>query len=125
MERLYIKQEKYTPEIDFNESLGILNIKGNSYPENTLNFYEPILNWIEEYLKLNKYNKIIVNFEITYFNSSSSKVFFEIFDMFDEIKEKRNIEINWIYDKDNESILEVGEDYKLDFDGLNFNLLER
>lgn len=124
MENLIINAGKYTPEINFDMKTQILNIKGNSYPENTLEFYEPVLNWLEWFLKINRYEKITLNLEIVYFNSSSSKVFFEIFDLIDEFKEKQNVVINWHYEKGNDSICEIGEDYKLDFENLNFNLVE-
>jgi hypothetical protein len=64
--------------------------------------------------------------EIIYFNSSSSKLFFDFFDILDEARKNGcTIEVNWYYDKENESSLEAGEDFKEDFEDLTFNLIEK
>lgn len=123
MENLIIKETKYTPEVNFNTSAGILNIKGNSYPENTLEFYDPILNLMENFFKKTQKRDISLNIEIVYFNSSSSRVFFEIFDLIEDFSSKLNFTINWIYESGNEGVLEIGEDFKEDFEKLNFNII--
>lgn len=118
-----IEETKYTPLIDFIPINGQLSIKGSSYPENTLDFYAPVLKWLESYFRNTKNRKTLLNIEIIYFNSSSSRIFFEIFDLIEEHNKTHDIQINWIYEKDNENVLEIGEDYQLDFENLNFNLL--
>lgn len=123
MENLIIKETKYTPEVKFNTNDGVLNIKGNSYPENTLEFYDPILNLMENFFSKTKNKDITLNIEIVYFNSSSSRVFFEIFDLIEDFSSKINFTINWIYESDNEGVLEIGEDFKEDFQKLNFNII--
>ena len=123
MENFIIKETKYTPEVNFNTQEGILNIKGNSYPENTLEFYDPILKLLENFFKKTKREKIELNIEIVYFNSSSSRVFFEIFDLIEDFSDKLGFTINWIYESDNEGILEIGEDFREDFEKLDFNLI--
>ncbi|ACM92083.1 conserved hypothetical protein [Nautilia profundicola AmH] len=125
MENLYIPATKYTPEISLNAEKGIIEIRGKSYPENTFDFYEPVLKWIEEYFNCCAKDNTVVNFEIIYFNSSSSKVLFDLFDILQEAKEKNNITINWIYDEENESAEEAGEDFKEDFPELNINLIKK
>lgn len=121
MEKLYIEATKYTPEIILEN--GILSMRGKSYPENTFEFYSPVMKWLEEYLDEDTVEKIVVNMEIIYFNSSSSKLFFDFFDLFDENKEKHIIEINWVYDEENESAQEAGEDFIEDFENLNIKLV--
>lgn len=122
MECLKIEETKYTPAISMNPN-GDISIIGKSYPENTFEFYEPVMKWIEKYFA-GGFNRLEVNMEITYFNSSSSKLFFDFFDLLEE-NNNSNIVINWIYDKDNESALEAGEDFKDDFEGLNINLVTK
>ena len=123
MKNLIIKETKFTPEINFNADEGILTIKGNSYPENTLEFYDPILNQMEEFFKDANNDDVTLNIEIVYFNSSSSRVFFEIFDLIEDFDNKLNFKINWIYESDNEGVLEIGEDFKEDFEKLDFNMV--
>ena len=124
MELLKIEETKYTPEIIMNPENGEISIKGKSYPENTFEFYEPIMKWLGNYFQKAQ-EKTIINFEIVYFNSSSSKLFFDLFDLIDENSSKSDIEINWIYDEENDSALEAGEDFKEDFENLNFNLVKK
>jgi hypothetical protein len=66
------------------------------------------------------------NFEMVYFNSSTSKILMDIFDMFEESSEGgKYIIINWYYDEDNDSALEYGEEFAEDFENLTFNLIEK
>jgi len=125
MEKLYIPATKYTPEILLDPDRGLIEFKGKSYPENTFEFYKPVLKWIEEYLKCCAKGEVTVNMEIIYFNSSTSKLFFDLFDMFDEARKKCKVTINWIYDKDNESAEEAGKDFIEDFKDLKINLIKK
>ncbi len=123
MKNLTLESTKYTPDIKLDADTGIISMVGKSYPENTFEFYQPVMDWIEEYFANYAKNKTTVNMEIIYFNSSSSKLFFDFFDVLDEAKENHNIKINWIYDKENESALEAGEDFIEDFENLAINLV--
>ena len=125
MEKLHIPATKYTPEITLDPEQGLIELRGKSYPENTFEFYKPMMDWIEDYFNGNAQAKTTVNLEIIYFNSSSSKLFFDLFDLFDEAKEEHDIEINWIYDGENESAEEAGEDFIEDFEELNINLVQK
>jgi len=125
MENLSIQETKYTPQIELNKDTGIISMEGKSYPENTFEFYEPVMKWLEVYFDGNAQEKTTVNLEIIYFNSSSSKLFFDLFDLLEEASEEHSIQINWIYDEENESALEAGEDFKEDFETLTINLLTK
>lgn len=123
MENLVLEETKYTPKITLDAAKGLIELRGKSYPENTFEFYKPMMEWLENYFDGNAKGKTVVNMEIIYFNSSSSKLFFDFFDLLDEAKDKHKIEINWIYDKENESALEAGEDFVDDFEDLSINLV--
>lgn len=124
MEKLYMQATQYTPEITLDLN-GTISMAGKSYPENTFEFYKPVMKWLEEYFENNKSNTITVNLEIIYFNSSSSKLFFDLFDLLDENKTGREMIINWIYDEENESAEEAGEDFIEDFEELHINLVKK
>jgi len=126
MENLIISKTNYTPDINFDVNTGILNISGKSYPENTFEFYAPITSWIAEYVKSTSNEKLVFNFELTYLNSSSLKSYFDILDILEEAHNKgSSIEINWIYESDDDIIEETGEDFKEDFESLVFNLIAK
>jgi len=123
MENLHIKATKYTPEIDLDTN-GTISLVGKSYPENTFEFYAPMMEWVKNYFTSGVADITTINIEIIYFNSSSSKLFFDLFDLLED-NEDHKIVINWIYDEDNESALEAGEDFVEDFVKLEINLVEK
>jgi len=60
-----------TPQIDFNHHTGELILSGRSIPENSAKVYEPLLKWIDEYVKSpRQITKLRLNLE--YFNSATS-----------------------------------------------------
>ena len=124
MENLTFEATKYTPEINL-DAKGIISLVGKSYPENTFEFYAPMMKWLEEYFEGTPAETTTVNMEITYFNSSSSKLFFDFFDLLEENSDDNKIEINWIYDAENESAEEAGEDFIEDFESLTIKLVEK
>ena len=125
MENLKIDATNYTPEIVLNAEEGTISLVGKSYPENTFEFYKPVMEWLEEYFEGDGTDNTVVNMEIIYFNSSSSKLFFDLFDLLEEASANNAIEINWIYDEENESALEAGEDFIEDFEDLKINLVSK
>lgn len=124
MKNFSLKEDEFTPEVTLNTN-GEFSIKGKSYPENSFEFYEPIMKWFKEYFDGNMAEKTIFTLDLAYFNSSTSKVLFDAFDLFDENNENGDIEINWVYDKDDESSQEAGEDLVEDFENLKINLVEK
>jgi len=124
MENLNIEETKYTPKITLDIS-GTISLVGKSYPENTFEFYEPMKNWVEEYFETGAKEITTVNMEITYFNSSSSKLFFDFFDLLEENSDEYTIKINWIYDEENESAEEAGNDFIEDFEDLDIQLVAK
>ena len=63
----------------------------------------------------------MIELKLIYFNSTTSKTLFDLFDLLqDNIK---NLEIKWYYSKDNEFILEAGEDFKEDYPNTNIELI--
>ena len=124
MKNLKIEATKYTPEIDLNVN-GTISLIGKSYPENTFEFYIPMMEWLEKYFENTPADETVLNMEIIYFNSSSSKLFFDLFDLLEENADNHKIKINWIYDKENESALEAGEDFIEDFEDLDIELVTK
>lgn len=125
MKNLFLEETKYTPQINLNCETGEFTFIGKSYPENTFEFYEPVMSWVNEYFEDFAKEKTIIKLEIIYFNSSSSKLFFDFFDLVEEASKDKDIEIHWIYDEENESALEAGEDFIEDFENLKFNLVQK
>jgi hypothetical protein len=71
MNELIIEQTPKTPQIDLNQLTGDLLFYGKSIPENATKLYEPVLNWVAEYiLQANPTTNLRLDLE--YFNTASS-----------------------------------------------------
>lgn len=123
MENLQLSPTKLTPLINFNSNNGVLEISGRSIHENPVLFYEPLIQWINNYTKqpANK-TTFIVNLE--YFNTTSSKCLLDLFKKIKHIIQTGNSgTIKWIYHHDDEDMKEAGEDYQTII-GLPFEFIE-
>jgi len=126
MENLKIKATKATPDILFDKEKNILEIKGRSYPGSTKEFYAPVFSWLENYFKQLTDERVTVNLEIIYFNSTSSKVLMDFLSVLeDEINKGKNISVNWFYEDDNDDMLEFGEELQEDIDVLKMNMIPK
>lgn len=67
---IFIEGTKNTPQIDFNLLSGELILRGRSIPEDAAKVYEPLLGWINVYIKS---PKPVTNFRLNleYFNTAS------------------------------------------------------
>jgi hypothetical protein len=112
MESISIEGTPKTPTVNFNAETGIIEIKGRSIPENSIEFYRPLVEWLEDYSK-GPQKLTTVNIQLEYFNTSSSKCILDVFKKLESIKKARNeVVINWYYEEDDEDMLEAGEDYE-------------
>jgi hypothetical protein len=112
MESISIEGTTKTPSVKLNPESGVIEIKGRSIPENSIEFYRPIIEWLDEYAK-NPNKNTTVNVQLEYFNTSSSKCILDIFKKLESLKKARNeVIINWYYEEDDEDMLESGEDYE-------------
>jgi hypothetical protein len=123
MEPITIEGTPKTPTVKFDSSQGLLEIKGRSNPENSPEFYKPLVKWLQEYAQAPK-DKTIVNIQLEYFNTSSSKCILDIFKKLEAIyKANHDVLINWYYEED-ESMLEAGEDYRF-MTHIPFKMIEK
>lgn len=111
MQSLIIEGSNITPNVNFNVETGVLELKGRSIPENSLDFYQPLYSWLDEYAN-KPAAKTVVNVHLDYFNTSSSKCILDILKRIDKIDEKgHDVLIKWYYDESDEDMMESGEDY--------------
>jgi len=112
MEPINIEGSQKTPSIVFDAEKSILEIRGRSIPENSIEFYKPLVDWLDDYSK-SPNAKTQVDIHLEYFNTSSSKCILDVFKKLEAIhKAKHDVVINWYYEEDDEDMLEAGEDYE-------------
>jgi hypothetical protein len=123
MEAFVLEPSRITPLINFDPDEGILELKGRSSPENSILFYQRLLDYLDEFAISNK-THLVANFAFEYFNTSSSKCLFDLFKRLTAIKQNgKDLTINWFFDEDDEDMMEAGEDY-CDLLDLDFNFIE-
>jgi hypothetical protein len=112
MESIIKEGTSKTPSIRFDAEQGVVEMKGRSIPENSTEFFKPLVDWLDRYAD-NPAKNTVVNIHLEYFNTSSSKCILDIFKKLEAIhKAKNSVMIHWYYEEDDEDMLEAGEDYE-------------
>jgi len=112
MNSLVIEGSPKTPTIKFDGSNGSFSIEGRSIPENSLDFYKPVMEWLYTYV-VEPQNETVFTVKLEYFNTSSSKCILDVFKKLETIFKRGNkVSIKWHYEEDDEDMLEAGEDYQ-------------
>lgn len=123
MENLHLEGSAKTPSINFDATTGKLELKGRSIPENSVEFYKPLNDWIDSYGK-NPVLETEVDVKLEYFNTSSSKCILDLFKKLEAISgSKTTVKVNWYFEVDDEDMEEAGQDYQAII-GLPFNIIE-
>ena len=118
MESLHIDATENSPQVTMDYEKGLIELEGKSYPENTFEFYTPILNWLENYCKNETSKETTVAMKLNYFNSATSQVLFDFFDHIADA-ELENLSVLWYYNAEKKSSLRDYEDYADEFQDLN------
>jgi SiaC family regulatory phosphoprotein len=112
MEPLIIEAGSKTPFISMKHDTGIIELKGKSIPENSVEFYQPVFKWLDEYT-LSPNGKTAVTIHLEYFNTSSSKCLLDIFRKLEKLHGANNgVSILWLFEEDDEDMQEAGDDYQ-------------
>ena len=112
MKELIVDETQNTPGVNFNPSDGILEIEGKSIPEKPDEFYNPLLDWIQQYFEDPK-DFTLIKIKLEYINSSSTKYMLSMFRSIQQYYEKgHDCRINWYYEEDDVPILDMGKHFK-------------
>ncbi len=123
MDALNIEHTKDTPQITLDKDKDILEISGNSIPEDAQSFYEPVLAWIDNYS--NEPNaKTNFIFKLEYFNTASSKLILDILFKLKSMHDKGNeVLVKWYHEEDDMDMLLAAQTY-VEITDLKFEFLE-
>jgi hypothetical protein len=108
MNELRIPATKNSPEVILSPE-GMIRIKGRSIHENMFDFFKPVEEWVNEYIKMPA-DVTCIDMNLEYFNSASAKLLIQLFQKVSrvQLKNKKYI-VNWYYEEGDEDILERGE----------------
>jgi hypothetical protein len=123
MDNLHIPATGDSPEVDFRFDTHTLTLRGESYPENAASFYGTVIAGLRQYLAgLATGTRVTVDVALVYFNSSSTKMLFSLFDALNHAAGNGIVvELNWRHDPEDDTIQEFGFELRDDFPALKFN----
>ncbi|MEH3085576.1 MAG: DUF1987 domain-containing protein [Xylophilus ampelinus] len=123
MDKLYIPPTPCSPEVDFQFDAHALSLRGESYPENAAAFYGGILARLQDYLTAQEGRRIEVRIALAYFNSSSTKMLFNLIEALSDAAGRGNeVVLHWYHDEEDDTILEFGQELREDFPAIDFSL---
>ncbi|HAS47643.1 MAG TPA: nuclear pore complex subunit [Microscillaceae bacterium] len=112
MENIVLEGTGRTPYVSFDAQAGKLELSGRSIPENSITFYKPLFDWVDNYVQSPKDNTTVI-FNLEYFNTSSSKCILDLLRKLETLKDTNNAtEIKWYFDEGDEDMEESGNDFK-------------
>lgn len=116
MNDLIIQAGKDTLSVNCNAQTGFIEFEGISYPQDAAEFFNPVFEWLEEFIEVID-QPITMNLRINYLNTSSTKCLFDFIDrMEDYFKEGNEVKINWYYEEGDEDIKETGLEFQEDME---------
>ena len=116
MEALIISATVDKPEVNLDPEKGTFEIQGKSLPENAKLFFDPIIEWLEEYAR-NPNDSTEFTLRLNYFNSSSARKIVELLSVLEKIQEEgKEAKIIWEHKVYDEIMKERGEEVKLVLD---------
>ena len=112
MEKHVIQEQlRNCPGIFYYPATNKLELVGRSIPENPEIIFKRLDDWITVHFDKNKDLEIIIQLE--YINSGSSKYLFEILKKLTHFGHAgHTIRMKWLYESDDEAMLELGEHYR-------------
>ncbi len=116
MEALVIKSTDHTPSVEFNAQTGLLKLTGRSLPENAIEFYDPLFDWLEDYVAVAPLQTEL-HVDLDYLNSISQKMIVEILKNTKKVqKDGKVISVSWYYDEEDEKMMEEGKAIASEFE---------
>ena len=97
-----------TPTVKFAINPISMSLSGRSIPENSIEFYKPLLEWIDQHVNAEE-PEVSISVKLEYFNTSSSKCLMDLFKRIEKASSKATVD--WYYEDEDEDMLEAGEDY--------------
>ena len=116
MKTLTIQGKQWSPTVTGDGEHGRLIMEGDSYPENSFEFFAQIITWIEHYLKTTASSEpLLLELRLVYMNTSSVKAMMDIFDLLEDAhKHGRPVSVHWYYDPRNERVVDLADEFRED-----------
>ena len=108
MKDILLEGTAKTPEVKFSIDPISMSLSGRSIPENSIEFYKPLLDWVDQ--SIQSHDEVVcISVKLEYFNTSSSKCLMDLFKRIEKAAPMASVD--WYYEEEDEDMLEAGEDY--------------
>jgi hypothetical protein len=112
---LSLEATQFSPSVNADWEKGCLSMSGESYPENTYEFFSQVIAWTEQFLATMT-APLTLELHLSYLNTSSIRAMIDIFDLLQDANtEGKNVNVRWLYDNRNPRASELGEEFKEDY----------
>lgn len=112
MKNIALSSTSSTPSILFTPSEGKLEIRGRSIPENSIEFYKELLDYIDEYID-NPHKTTEVIIQLEYYNSSSAVCILNLLRKLKQLTKKgHQVSIEWLYEEEDEDTYNAGKNFQ-------------
>lgn len=111
---LHIPGTSDSPEMRYIPEEGRLIVKGRSLPEDAYMLFSPLIDWAKSQREIQAERSLVVDIEMDYFNSSSGRYLLEFLDtLAHNVHTNTRVLIRWFVEKDDELMMEKGEEFRL------------
>lgn len=107
MKILDLEGTEDTPRILLDKQSGTMEISGRSLPEDSTDFYRPVLDWIEAYAS-DPHPTTTFIFKLEYFNTASSKLILDVLYALEDVK---GLKVKWYFHDEDEDMEEAGQEF--------------
>lgn len=112
---LNLEPTQFSPQVEADWQRGLLRMNGESYPENTFEFFAQIIAWAESYLTT-CHSPLVLELQLSYLNTSSIRAMIDLFDLLQEAADAgKDVHVKWLYDSRNPRASELGDEFKEDY----------
>ena len=111
MDPLIFQLTDSTPAVYLDKTTGKFEISGRSLPEEALAFYQPVLEWINNYINEPNKNTTFV-FKMDYINSASIRALNDILNVLEKLFLKgHDVSIEWKFNFEDNELRDTGEEF--------------
>lgn len=115
MQDLIVAGTDSIPSIHASWATGCLEMKGDSYPENAFELFQPLIDWIATFLK-SENRPLQIQLQLLYLNTSSIRAMMDMFDHLEEAhRSGKPVGVTWLYEHENERVAELAEEFREDY----------
>ena len=112
---LSVPGSQSTPSIRADWKAGVVVMSGESYPENSFELYDQLIQWISSYLNSSEHS-LTLELHLNYLNTSSIRFMIDIFDLLESaFEDGKEVLVQWMFDDRNPRSSELGAEFKEDY----------